>query len=436
MTRAALVLAVLAIASSRARADDPTDTMPEHPTPAPAGAVPAPAPDSSEDDAAALVLDASRDDDKLNIYGYADASWRVLAMKRSALSANYFPKENTFLVGNLNLYLTKNLAHRWRTLIEVRFLYAPAASANADGTLTHTTAPDPADLQRPISWGAVSIERAYLEYDVNEHLTIQAGSFLTPYGIWNVDHGSPAIIPVNRPYIIGESLFPQQQTGIHAYGKHPVGEYQLGYHLTLSNGRGPFQGFRDLDENKAIGARVELETAWLGGVHLGLSTYRGRFTDRPADQIGSDADGNLINITPVGTAYDEASYGADALVHHGAWHMQAEIIANDRRYRDGARELTRGGFLADGRYLGAYALAGYRFDRLWQVMPFATLEVNRPRASADLGDDTTIYQAAAGFNFRPVPSVALKINYLQATIRSPALDATLRAVSTQAAWAF
>lgn len=389
-------------------------------------------------DIALLGLDAAQPDDKLSIYGFADFSWRALLVPSSSLIANSFPKENSFVVGNVNLYVTKNIAPRWRSMLEVRFLYAPAGALNADGTLTHTSAPNPADLERPMQWGGISIERVYLEYEVNRWLTIQAGAFLTPYGIWNVDHGSPAIIPVTRPFMIGEGLFPQQQTGLHVYGKEPFGAYQVGYHLTATNGRGPFQAFRDLDENKAVGARLEVEAPWLDGVQLGVSAYRGRFTDRPADVITADASGKLINFTPSGTSYEEESWGADVLVRRGGLHLQAEVIANTRRYRVGAREFAAGGFASDGSYLGAYALAGYRFDRWWQVMPFAVLELDRPRSGPQLGDDPTILQARAGLNFRPNPAVVLKLEYAQGDIYAgpPLGHVHLRAILTQAAWAF
>jgi len=441
MRRFVWALALLVPTTASAQ---PGETPPSEPAPVvePPPAVPVPvvtkppAVASSDDlDLATLDLVPGKVDEHLNIYGFIDFGWRDLMVPDTSLAANYFPKESSFFVGNVNLYVAKNLSSHWRSMLEVRFLYAPAGATNTDGTFVHTSAPDPGDLQRPVSWGSIAIERVYLEYEVNESLTIQAGSFLTPYGIWNVDHGSPAIIPVSRPYIIGEQLFPQQQTGLHLYGKHPIGDYQLSYHGTLSNGRGPFQAFRDLDDNMAVGGRLELETPWLDGVHIGISGYRGRFTDRPADVITADASGNLTNSTPAGTQYDEVSYGADLLVRRGGLHIQAEVIGNDRHYLVNNRELVTGGFAADGRYLGSYALVGYRFDRWWQLMPFAIVELDRMRPTAAVGDKPVVFQPSIGLNFRPDPSVVLKLQYNRATIYSQ-LDLSFGAFSAQAAWAF
>ncbi|MCX5744639.1 MAG: hypothetical protein NT062_19285 [Proteobacteria bacterium] len=436
----AVMIALPAVTAAAPVAPDPTE--PTEPTEEPtepiatpiATPVAAPIVPATEVDLSGLDLDPTPADEKISLYGFADVSWRAMLMPRSSIGANYIPKENSFLVGNVDLYVTKKLSSHWRSLLEVRYLYAPIEKT-ADGSYASTTAPDPADLERPIQWGGISIERIYLEYEINEWLTVQAGSFLTPYGIWNVDHGSPAIIPVTRPYIIGESLFPQQQTGLHLYGRAPLGDYQLRYDATFTNGRGPFQAVRDLDDNKAIGARVELETPWLDGVHLGLSGYRGRYTDRPADVIVANASGMLVNTTPMGTRYDELAWGADVLVRRGGLHVQAEVIGNDRHYLPGAREITRGGFVPDGWYLGAYALVGYRFDRWWQVMPFAVFEVDRMRPSVELGSTPVVIQATAGLNFRPDPSVALKIGYVHVHVDT-AIDLDLQSLMTQATWAF
>lgn len=421
MTRTSIVVVLALLVPATARAQPATTPTPE--------------PAEPDVDLSAYGGDPTKPDDHLTMSGFADVSWCKLAVPNDSPAANYFWKENSFLVGNVNVYLTKNLSSRWRSLLEVRYLFAPTI-VGASGTLQTPVTPDPANDQRPISVGGISIQRVYLEYELNASLTIQAGSFLTPYGIWNVDHGSPVIIPVTKPYLIGENLFPEQQTGLHVYGKHAFGAYQLGYHATLTNGRGSLQAYRDLDENKSLGGRLELATPWLDGVKFGLSGYGGKYTDRPADVISTDAAGNLINTTPTGIRYMELAYGADVALHRGGLYMQAELIGNDRHYLPRARELASGGFLADSRYIGAYALAGYRFDRWWQVMPFAVLELENQRPDPVLGINPRIFGQTVGLNFRPDPSVVLKVQYTQEFLHASLLDFTVRAVITQAAWAF
>src|SRR5439155_19746980 len=133
------------------------------------------------------------------------------------------------------LYLAKSLIRKARALAEVRFTFLPNGSINPDGSIVNTTATDVTNVNRPVQWGGIVIERAYLEYDLGDHLTIRAGRWLTPYGIWNIDHGSPVIIATSRPYIIGEQFFPEHQTGLDAFGSHHQDGFKLNYHLTASN---------------------------------------------------------------------------------------------------------------------------------------------------------------------------------------------------------
>jgi hypothetical protein len=422
LSRLALVLVALpALAYAQPAPDEaPAPTL-THAAATPTSP-PASAPDAASDaDLAALGLDptAAAFDDKLNIYGFADMSYQAVHFDHPVLGA---PDSHGFAAGNLDLYLAKNLTERWRTLAEVRLLYLPNGGTDGAGNTTVTTVNDPTNFSRPITWGGIVIERAYAEYDVDEHLTIRAGRFLTPYGIWNTDHGSPAIIAAYRPYVIGEQYFPEQQTGIELFGKELVGDYRIGYHATVTNGRSPVDAVGDPDGKLAFGGRLELEAPWAGTLKLGASGYMGRYSGVAA--VGATA-----------PSYDERSYGADAQWDRGGLRIQAELIGNDRRYLDSARAISSQGFIPNGRQWGGYALVGYRFDRYWNVMPFTMVEYIQP-IDESLYDDITGY--SGGLNFRPSSNVILKVMYDYAVSRGTGLlgNVGIQVFTSQIAWVF
>src|SRR5262249_49126364 len=152
------------------------------------------------------------------------------------------------------------ISARLRALGEVRFAYMPNGSPDPNAPLgrVSTEAADPIDAYRIQRWGAIIIERLQIDCDLFPGITLRGGQFLTPYGIWNVDHGTPTLIGIRRPYIIGEALFPERQVGLELIGRYFLSELSVEYHLTLSNGRGPISETRELDSNKAVGGRLVL----------------------------------------------------------------------------------------------------------------------------------------------------------------------------------
>jgi hypothetical protein len=304
-------------------------------------------------------------------------------------------------------------------------MFAPNGSRNLDGTFTSTAVADAANFERPVSWGGISLERVYVEHDFHELVTVRAGHFLTPYGIWNIDHGSPAIIGTTRPYLIGEQLFPEHQTGLDVFGAARIGDYRLGYHATVSNGRNPIEATRDPDMRLAFGGRLELEAPWLGQVKLGASAYTGRATE--------------LKTTPadVPAAYDEVSYGADALWQRDGWVVQTELVLQRRRYVDGARALRSGGFAPNGSAYGGYVIAGHRFSRLWNAMPYAVVEHYHSYDTAFSGD--YVRAAVCGLNFRPTPSLVVKAEHTYAWFapgESLFAGSHIKLARVQAAWVF
>lgn len=379
---------------------------------------------------------------KLNLYGFSDFTYSTTFGR-----FDYAQPASSFAVGKLNLYAGAELGDNWRALSEIRFMYLPngttpqASATSPSPTRIDTTVADYTDLGRPVRWGGISIERAWLEHTFHPAFTLRVGQFLTPYGIWNVDHGSPVIIGVRRPFIVGEALLPEHQTGLEGYGSFNFGPSQIGYHLTLSNGRGPIDTYQDLDHNKAVGGRVFFKhDASFGTLTIGASFYKGKYTDAHSEYSISPS-GDLIISNALVQSYDELALAADVKWELGGLLVQSEAILNDTAYADPGRPpafaLDGGppGYNLDSRRMGIYGLAGYRTSFLG-IMPFFGGEYYQ------VGANTLTPPAAAiwgGLNSRPTPRVVLKAQFTHSWFdgKFPGKNpGHFNGLDLQAAWSF
>lgn len=392
-------------------------------------------------DLAGELQQLEEDDSRLQIYGFADFTYTQFLMDQSSPWFDfYFSPYPTFGIGNLNIYLAKQLAPRWKSLIEFRLLYLPngaeAVSSTGESERTDTSVLDYQDKTEYLRWGGISIERAWIEYQAHSLVAIRAGHWLTPYGIWNVDHGSPVLISIRRPFVIGLALLPESQTGIMMYGSRVVGDSSLIYALTLSNGRGPVDTYLDLDNNKGIGGRLVLETRWLDEFRLGASAYTGTYSARSHSyglrEGGVEADHALTE------RYREIGMAADLRARSGPLLVHAELISRQAVYRDGARppdQVVPNAQQPDYFAYGGYVLAGYRLPWL-NLMPYATTEYLRPQWRTV----PNIYVGALGVNVPVTPSVTLKTQVQRASIPEarniviPAEPVTIW--DAQVAWVF
>jgi len=251
--------------------------------------VTAPAPAGSEVEAKAAAEMAALQSDlasggaangneqsRLNLYGFADFTYSRNQNPLAGAAAS------TFSVGNLNLYMASELGDEWRSLIEVRFMYLPnggQSGATPFDPRIDTTFYDSTDWNRPLQWGGIHIERAWLERTFHKLLTVRVGNWLTPYGIWNVDHGSPVVIGIGRPFIVGEALFPASQTGIDRSRAEETTVREESVMLVVSQYLG---SQRAAAEVEAARSRVELAQALYdqaadlqkNGVGTGIDTLR------------------------------------------------------------------------------------------------------------------------------------------------------------------
>lgn len=424
------------------------------PTVAPAGATAAAAADSSGEltpqELAALDLGdgnggrAQTLDTSLHISGYMDVNALLpLKTKRRSPSVQLaVGDELSFFVGALNMYLQKDLTETLRTMAEVRFTYAPNGYSR-DPTGTHlfsTEVTDYAGAQETLRWGGIEIERAYLDWSPSQWLTLRVGSFLTPYGIWNMDHGSPVVIAVMRPYAVSGGFLPERQTGIDAFGRWDAfNDATLGYHLTLSNGTGPISEYRDLDANKAIGGRVYVEYRALGFAQAGVSGYYGRNSSAALSlELGSN--GEIAFHKTFDSQADYQAIALDLQWKYEGLQLQGEWVGRRSLYTEEGRTpvLTAGALgvppnavAADSFDSSGYVLVGYRFDWLG-VMPFVTMEYQK-QIIYGLADENT--WAQMGLNIRAIDELVIKAEYLHSLHSSP-LVGDVRLVMTQVAWAF
>lgn len=411
-----------------------------------------PAPSSPVDDNAAFYGANAGDSQsatessypKLELSGFTDFAFIANVSKRSDAESKAAYRHPSFSIGNLNLYLNAALADSWRLLAEVRFLYLPQGSTNFPqngGTQVvpyDATALDYADDNRPLSWGGVQIQRAQIDFTPHPLLNFRFGQWLTPVGIWNVDHGSPTVIGVFRPYIIGQGLFPERQTGIQVSGEWTGETNQLGYFATVSNGRGPSDAYADLDNNKGVGGRLFWNNTALGSLTLGVSAYKGTYTSSNREYLVERPAGvapKLVTENPITQQYREQSIAADARWDFKGLLLQGEVMQHEVVFNDGYRPAQNGLTFADYRERGYYVLAGYRTPWLG-IMPFVTVEGYNfasqpfvPPANAE----------SIGLNVRPEATIVVKLQYHVSQIGPDSdqpLRGVLKRVLTQLAVAF
>jgi hypothetical protein len=387
-------------------------------------------------------------DPALQLSGFADFRFLSLLVRKDSAWRGALQRYPAFSIGNLNLFVAKNLADTLRMLGEVRFTVLPngAISSSADlatGAYVSTLVQDYTDFNRPMRWAGIEIERLYVEWSPYPWLTLRAGMFLTPYGVWNLDHGSPTVVAAQRPVVIGQALFPEHQTGLELFGEFDLtAHHSFGYYVTLSNGLGPVSEYRDFDANKALGARGYWRYDRLGELQAGGSFFWG--TDTAAREVPAlAADGkHLVYNQELTEQAEVLALAADVQWKYAGLLVQAEFVTRQRRYEElgrvGSVNPLAGRYIAprDALSWGAYGLLGYRFEWLG-VMPFALLEtIDSTDALTAIRLRTRAF--SLGLNVRPTAELVFKLQYSEARFPNDSAfgNAPLRILQCQIAWAF
>lgn len=437
----------------RAPVDQPPPAPPPAPAPAaePAPVIPLAATTLAPDDAAFYGSNAGGSEalgattyPKLEISGFTDFAFIANLSDKNDTESTMAWQFPSFAIGNLNLYLNSALADAWHLLAEVRFLYLPSGATNFPTNGGQAVAPmdtsvlDYADDDRLLSWGGIQIQRVQIDYTPHPLLSFRFGQFLTPVGIWNIDHGSPTVIGVYRPYIIGEGLFPLRQTGLQVSGEWAGAYNQAGYFATLSNGRGPSDAYSDLDDNKAIGGRLYWTNTAYGTLTVGASAYKGTFSSRDREyglKLSPGQPPALIGTNPLTLQYREQSIAGDVRWEWKGLLLQAEAMQHEVVYTNGYRLGQNGLIFADYRERGYYVLGGFRTP-WFGIMPFATIEGFNFASQPFVPPATS---QSVGLNIRAKPTVVFKLQFQHSSFdpdsKQP-LRGVLKRFLTQLAVAF
>jgi len=208
----------------------------------------------------------------------------------------------------------------------------------------------------------ISIPRIHADLLLTDEFNLRVGKFITPAGIWNVDHGSPTILTVRQPYQTSFfPIFPEAQTGVQAFGKTVAADQDLSYAAWLSTGRGGMdvlgrydygQDPQNLDD-WAGGAHLQADLSVLDGIRLGGSFQTGTMRESeewstiPVTKVDVATSTPITDLAStssemVDLAYArELCYGLDTkvtwnkLLLQGEWnHRKVLNLQNDRKATD------------------------------------------------------------------------------------------------------
>ncbi|MBV9948555.1 MAG: hypothetical protein JOZ69_17025, partial [Myxococcales bacterium] len=318
---------------------------------------------------------------------------------------------------NLDFYFDAQPVRDWRSLVEIRYTNAPLGQVNNYGGLAGTFArantrqPDPnaASILANQWAGEIVIERAQIDWTPTQFLKLRVGEFFTPFGIWNVDHGSPTLIPIAISQSVAFLAFPIRQIGIMAYGSAFTGPWELGYMATVSNGRQELSNFA-FDDNRGFGGRLYAsKDAGDLVLKFGASGYIGQTRDKEIDLTA-------VSPSPVFQShptflYHEWDVGADASIDIYKTRIRAEAFWHRVVYDRGRREAS---FVVPGTFApNRYENNGYLV--VAQGLPWFGLE---PYLMGEVtylpfgGADLTV-GLSAGLNVHFSPSVLLKTQLLR-----------------------
>ncbi len=421
-----------------------------------------------EEEALAAVEDNALEDSRLlKLFGFFELQFMKTLVERDSFYHTSVPSNSSFVLSQINLYLASQMTQTLGALVELRFTFWPAGFESEHPFIAHLGNTELSgneyvrinteyyDYSENIinKTGGVMIERAQLIYTPLDWFNVIAGYYLTPYGIWNTDHGSPVIIPVLPPYLQRKRMIPLAQTGLQVYGRfYPRYDLFFDYAITVSNGRGPAQEVLDFDENKGVGLRLRL--SYEGdrvAIAAGGYGYLGEYSDTHKHvEMWLNSDGSLDSsrrmrfVVDEWENYFEYATAADLLIELFGVRIQSEFIWHYVDYRIPAERsdpdkilsgapatmpLFQASYLGLGYYvLLAWTLPVKELTGGMRITPYFMLEHTK------MDDTLPSYNNdfyCGGVNFKPSPYVTIKTEFVYTVPESELWGGPLKLLNAQ-----
>jgi hypothetical protein len=315
----------------------------------------------------------------LRIYGFADIGAKHISKSGNAYYDAQMPSPFTFFLGRLNLYFDSQPDPDFRFLAETRFTLYPngnlGVNSNTGEVIRTSTATSDTSGPNPyasVKWGGVILERVTLDWKRYDFFSVRVGMFLSPFGIYNVDHGTPTLISLLQPNYISAAWIPERQLGVQIFGSAFIDNWELGYAATAANGRS--DGNFDIDDSKGFGGRLLVKRKGELRLQLGASGIYQPYR-RDHEQFGLGADGQP---TYQQTRVVDAKYltvGADLSLDYRGLRIRSEFIYHKRDYSSGKHEpslMTPGAYAPDLRGSDLFLVIAHRW---WKLEPFVHSEL-------------------------------------------------------------
>lgn len=296
----------------------------------------------------------------LRLGGYADLQFYGSDHRGSAL-----------VLEDMSLFLTKDIGQRWKLFSEVEL---------GDGVTVSHGGASTRDAN-------IDIERFYADYRVSDGVTFRVGKFLTPVGQWNLIHADPLVWTASRP-LTTTSAFSRHATGAMMYGTTSVRGKDLDYWLFL-------------DDSQATGLARSHDLAY--GAYGASSSLKNDFLHAIGGQFLYHM---LEDRLSLGASFVRYELKNPQQWYHlsgvdFAWTGSRVELSGEAIYRtaDNSRMPNEyGGFLQAVVPLPRHLYLVGRFEHYRNPLPDETASIR-----------------TLGINYRPLPSIALKLERVDGT---------------------